>query len=91
MVHSMATAHHRIGRALNFSLLFIAPFKPVHTLKFSLALRGLSYRRGHVLRSFVTLVDPLCFSMPLQVGSYCAGELRLLAGIAIILPQYHTP
>ena len=36
------------------TLFFMLQSKPVFCLKFFSALRGLSHRRGHVLRSFVT-------------------------------------
>ena len=63
--HGTATASYHIGRGtfdLGIFHCFMLQSKPVFCLKLSSALRGLSHRRGHVLRSFVTLVGPICFT-----------------------------
>ena len=60
----------------------------------SLALSGLSHHRGHVLRNFVTSVEPLCFptlrSTTLGRPVKCEAAARVRAGIAITPPQYYT-
>ena len=65
-----------------------------HHYGISLALSELSHRRDHVLRSFVTSVEPLCVSTlrsttlgrPIKYGA----AARVRAGITITPPQYHT-
>ena len=52
-----ATASYHIGRGtfdLDIFYFFMLQSKPVFSLKLSSASRGLSHRRGHVLRSFAT-------------------------------------
>ena len=62
--------------------------KPVFRLKLSSALRVLSHRRGHVLRSRHLGWAPLFHHNPVsQVGTYSrsAGQLQ------VFVQAYHTP
>ena len=90
-VKASAPGHH--AHTTTASVCGEAPRVETQQHELSLALSGLSHRRGHVLRSFVTSVGPLCFS---TLGSTtlgrplkCGVAARVRAGIAITPPQYH--
>ena len=89
----VATASYRIVRGvfdLGRFFFFMLQSKPVFCLKLSSALRGLSHRRGHVLRSFFHLGwAPLFYHNPVspvrRTYSRSAGQLQVL------VQAYHTP
>ena len=61
--------------------------KPVFQLKLSSASRGLSHRRGQMLRSFVALVGPVVLLQPGITGRYLQEECGAAASVCAGIPH----